>query len=232
MKFFFFLISFFSLIYFKTDFCYAHYSPESIKRYVEETPRQKEENLYSLVRYLTKPFNDNYDKAQAIAFWIASHINYDEYLFSNGKKTRLLNNYKSQTPQALLKSRAGICIDFAKLFQEMCQKAGIRAGIIRGHAFFIDPKNSLFREKKHHENYHAWNYFIYKSKKIYVDTTWMAEGSLSVSGTTTNLGHKNALKQMKRDNKYHSQTNTFDDYYFDFNYKSEIHDRNCTHQEN
>ena len=38
--------------------------------------------------FLEKPFDNDYDKAKAIAFWIASHIYYDEYLYNNGGASR------------------------------------------------------------------------------------------------------------------------------------------------
>ena len=59
----------------------TNYSSKRIERYVNKTPRKYENNLSSLVSFLVKPLDDDYDKAKAIAFWIASRINYDEYLY-------------------------------------------------------------------------------------------------------------------------------------------------------
>ena len=217
----------FSLVW--QDNAYAtRYTGRSIKKYVEKTPRKDENNISSLVRYLTKPLDDDYDKARAIAFWIAGHIQYDEYLYSNGKTTKLINSYQPQTSKELLESRVGICSDFANLFQEMCQKAGIRAYIIRGYAY---PASSTYSRKHNSNTGHAWNYFMYKGKKIYVDTTFMAKGSIFSPGRVGNLAHKRALKEVKRDNKYKSQINDFDDYYFNFIYKNEVRDKGYIHQE-
>lgn len=213
------------------DNAYAtRYTARSIKKYVEKTPRKAEENVASLVKYLVKPLDQDYDKARAIAFWIAGHINYDEYLYSNGQTSKLINTYQGQEPRELLKSRVGICGDFAKLFEEMCQKAGIRAEVVHGYAYAGRKKMSVNKLRKLNAG-HAWNYFTYKGKKIYVDTTFMARGRTGVSGRVTDWSHNRALKEVKRDNRYKSKMTDFDDYYFDFDYKDEMRDKNYVHQE-
>ena len=77
----------FSVIFCLTTFCchaanVRRYTSAQIKSYVDNTPRNVENNIAPLVRYLTKPFNDDYDKAKAIAYWIASRIYYDDFLYS------------------------------------------------------------------------------------------------------------------------------------------------------
>jgi len=228
MRLFLFILSLcFSLVW--LDNAYAtRYTGRSIKKYVEKTPREDENSLSSLVHYLIEPLDDDYDKARAIAFWIASRINYDEYLYSNGKTTKLIKSYQGQTAKELLKSRVGICSDFANLFTEMCQKAGVRAYTVHGYAY---PSSSIYSRKHNSNTGHAWNYFMYKGKKIYVDTTFMAKGSIASSGRVGNLAHRRALKEVQHDNKYKSQVHEFDDYYFNFIYKDEVRDKGYIHQE-
>lgn len=206
----------------------ANYQNEKIKHFVEQTPREVENKVATLANYLTKPFDNNYDKAKAIAFWIAGHINYDSYLYNKGKITKLMRSYNGQTANDLLKSRVGICGDFAELFATLCRASGIKANIVYGHAY----NSKEFISDKEMPNFaHAWNYFIYKNKKIYVDTTFMAQGSTRLSGNPTNLKHRRALKEVRRDNKRVSQMNDINDYYFDFSYKQEERDRGFKHQE-
>lgn len=228
MRLFLFILSLcFSLVW--QDNAYAtRYTGRSIKKYVEKTPRENENSISSLVNYLVDPLDDDYDKARAIAFWIASRISYDEFFYIKGKTTKLIKSYQGQTPQELLKSRAGICGDFARLFQEMCERAGIRAYIIHGYAY---PSSSTYSRKHNSNTGHAWNYFKYHGKKIYVDTTFMAKGSISSPNRVGNLAHKRALRELKQNNKYKSQIHDFDDYYFNFIYKNEIRDKGYTHQE-
>ena len=122
-------------VFYTTPVWATHYTSRSLKRYAASVPRTEENNLSTLVIYLTKRLDDDYDKAKVIAFWIAEHINYDEYLYHDGKTTKLIKNYQRQEPRELLKSRVGICGDFSSLFVAMCQKAGIRAYEVHGYAY-------------------------------------------------------------------------------------------------
>lgn len=196
----------------------TNYSSKRIERYVNKTPRKYENNLSSLVSFLVKPLDDDYDKAKAIAFWIASRINYDEYLYNNGQTTKLRNKYKGQEPNELIRSRVGICGDFAELFHAMCKKAGIKVYTIHGYTF---PSNIRLSTKVKYNTGHVWNYFIYKGKKVYVDTTFMAKGTTGINRRVNNLNHNRALKKIQRENKYKSEINEFDEFYFDFSYKDE-----------
>jgi len=206
-----------------------NYSSSQIERYVNKIPRKVENNMNTLVYYLTKPFDDDFDKAKAIAFWIASRIQYDEYLYNNGGTTRLIRNYNGQSSSELLKSRVGICGDFALLFKDMCKKAGINAKIVHGYAYPARKRISL-KEKRN--SGHAWNIFRYKTKNIYVDTTFMAKGSTGVTGKyISNYTRKKALNQIKKENRYKSNIFDFDEYYFDFDYKKEIKERKYKHEE-
>ena len=197
----------------------TNYSSERIKRYAMNTPRKVENDVSVLTRHLVKPLDDDYDKAKMIAFWIASHINYDEYLYSNGKTSKLIRKYHGQTPQQLLKSRVGICGDFAELFNEMCKKAGIQAEEVHGYAY---PKKVHLTNRQKRANFgHAWNYFNYRGKKIYVDTTFMAGGVTGTKGGSHDFAHNRALRKIKSDNRHRSKVNDFDEKYFDFTYKDE-----------
>ena len=215
-------------------FCYqnayaTNYPSQRIKRYVDRLPQRAEHNLTTLVRQITKPLDDNYDKAKAIAFWIAGHVTYDEYYYHDGKVTRLIKNYRGQSPNELLKSRVGICGDFAEMFKEMCKIAGIKAAVVKGYAY---PATKRKPDLKRLQNSgHAWNVFMYHSKKIYVDTTFMADGRTGVNGRGSNIAHRRALHDIKKDNKYHNNVNSYDEYYFVFDYKDEITERNYVHTE-
>ena len=204
------------------------YTPKQIESYVNSTPRKVENYIPSLAKYLSEPFDNNYDKAMAIAFWIASRISYDNYLYNNGETSNLRNNYRGQNPNKLIRSRAGICGDFADLFVALCRSAGIQAREVVGYAYPYGKRVSSAQKK----NYgHAWNYFLYKGKKVYVDTTWMARGKTGVKGSQNHQNRRRALNKIKRENRLESAINSFDDYYFDFNYKDEAKDRNYVHEE-
>ena len=229
MKTVFYCIAIINLLFFSHNSFAINYSSQQIERYVSKTPRKAENNINTLVKYLTHPFDDDFDKAKAIAFWIASRIKYDEYLYNKGGITRLIRNYNGQTSQELLKSRVGICGDFALLFKDMCQKAGISAKIVHGYAY---PTNRRISTKEKQNAGHAWNVFKYKSHYIYVDTTFMAKGSTGVSSNyISNYTRQRALNKVKKENKYQSVLSDFDEYYFNFNYKKEIKEKKYRHEE-
>lgn len=194
------------------------YSSDQIRRYVDKTPREKENNVSTLTAYLVKPFDTDYDKAKAIAFWIASRISYDEYLFNDGKTTRLFRTYDGQGAKELLKSRVGICSDFAELFATMCRRAGIRAHTVSGYVY---PYGRSLTASERRNSGHAWNYFSYDGRKIYVDTTFMSKGRIQVKGSASATNRERSLDKVRKDNKNTSRTHNFDDFYFDFTYKAE-----------
>lgn len=223
------MILFFAFNVGYADYAFATNYPDArIKRFATHTPRRVENNVATLVSHLVKPLDDDYDKAKMIAYWIASHISYDEYLYNNGGTTKLIRGYRGQEPNELLKSRVGICGDFAALFASMCKKAGIKAYEVHGYAYPSGHSLTLAQKKS---NGHAWNYFKYKNRKIIVDTTFMAKGRTGTSGGARNLAHKRALRSIQQDNKAKSKTNDFDDYYFDFSYKREPGQRHYKHEE-
>jgi len=223
------MILFFALnVSFANNVYATNYPDSRIKRFATHTPRKVENNVATLTAHLTKPLDDDYDKAKMIAYWIASHINYDEYLYNNGGTTKLIKGYRGQDPNELLKSRVGICGDFAELFAEMCKKAGVKADIVHGYAY---PAGHSLTKSQKKSSGHAWNYFKYKNKKVYVDTTFMADGRTGTQGGARNLAHRRALKSIERDNKNKSKVNDFDDYYFDFDYKREAGQRHYKHEE-
>ncbi len=231
MKYFSFLLLCFSFILSATSDGFAQqYSSKQIANYVRSAPSEVERNIAPLVKYLTEPFDNDYDKAKSIAFWIASHIYYDSYLYNgtDNKDTYLRKSYQEQTPSKLLKSRVGICVDYAALFQAMCRKAGITARTVDGYAY---PAHLALSSAVKRNYAHSWNYFYYKGQKIYVDTTFMAGGSLAADEYPNSAKRRRALYQFKKLNKEQEQTASIYGYYFDFSYKDEIVKKKRIHKE-
>ena len=202
-----------------------------IRSYVNSTPRDYEDSLDTLVPYLIKPYDNDYDKAASIATWIASRIVYDQFMYNRGKPTKMFTkriNMSDEEREAadsaqkdILESRVGTCGDYAKLFAKMCQAAGIEVGIVEGY---------IVRNKKKPEasmtvnNAHAWNYFMYNDRKVYVDTTWMAGGKLPFSTRVSEERRQKQLDKLEKINRKRSKTYSVNDYYFDFDYDKERHD--------
>ena len=105
-----------------------------------------------LANYLTKGLKDDNSKARAIFVWIASHIRY-------GWKNDI----------TIYKSRRGVCADYALLFRELGNYAGLEVvyltGIAKGKNYNIDyPEESL----------HAWNSIRINGEFKLIETTWAA----------------------------------------------------------
>ena len=205
------------------NFAYGHiYSETSVKNWVTRTPRRVENSMSSLVSHLTKPFDNDYNKAQAIAYWIAMRIHYDQYLYNNNEATYLRYNYRPQKPTELLKSRAGICVDFTNLFYAMTRKANIRSKRIKGYVYQKSGRSRrLSSPKDRRDSLHAWNAFYYRGKKIYVDTTFMAGGRVETKRRISETNRRRALNKLKRANRLKSVKNDFDTFYFGFTYEDE-----------
>ena len=178
--------------------------------------------MSGLALYLTKPYENDYDKAKAIAYYVASHIAYDEYLFNNGKKTNL-RRYNNQ-PQKVLQNRAGVCGDYAKLFAALCQKAGIEAYIIHGNVFETD-KNMRIIKPRGKETGHAWNYFKYQGHKVFVDVTFMSQGKTGYENYINNFKHRQAINKLKKEDKTYNIT----PFYFNFSEDEEARQEHKKH---
>lgn len=230
MRFFILILSILICMTDSKDVLAEKYTSRQIAEYAKSTPRDVENDIAPLVKYLTAPFDNDYDKAKSIAYWIASHIYYDTFLYNSAenKDTYLRTTYQEQTPSKLLRSRVGICVDYAELFLAMCRKAGITARKVNGYVY---PSNLAY-SKSVRDNYaHAWNYFYYRGKKVYVDTTFMAGGRLDSDKYPNSSKRRRALYKFKQENKKQSQVAPIYPYYFDFSYTKEEAERNQTRRE-
>lgn len=197
----------------------------AIKNRAFNTPKNVSQNKYSLTHYLTKPYNDDYEKLKVIAYWISSHIAYDEYKYNNGVVNYKELNYKYD----ILKLRAGICGDFAELFADMARIAGVsRVKVVSGYVL----RNQVSIKRKYRQRDvagaigHAWNEVQIDGRKFYVDTTFMARNTVTPQRRVTSLNHKFALNKNGRQNNVNENIN---DFFFDFTPKSEIKKHNMVH---
>ncbi|HEY8918077.1 MAG TPA: transglutaminase domain-containing protein [Chitinophaga sp.] len=82
-----------------------------------------------IAAYINSQFSRNSDKVRAAFIWVASNIQYDlNNMFA-------LNFYekKEEKIEKALKTRKGICENYAVVFQDICTKAGIKSYVIEGY---------------------------------------------------------------------------------------------------
>jgi hypothetical protein len=124
-----------------------------------QLPDSLSTNTDGIARYINAHFNTEGDKVRAIFIWLASNIQYDvENMFA-------INFYADPKEKIdkSLKTRKGICADYATLFNEICSKTGIRSYEVVG-----------FTKQAGFTDYipHAWCAAQVDSSWYMFDPTW------------------------------------------------------------
>lgn len=119
-------------------------------------------SIQRLADYLTRPYSDEISKVRSIYMWIATHIKYD-YVVLAGKRSFAWDNMQ------VINRGAGVCSNYAELFAEMCEKAGIEAKYIEGSAKGLGYKKGDFVAGNAN---HAWNVVKVNGKWHLIEATW------------------------------------------------------------
>jgi len=109
--------------------------------------------------YILTNFVSDKDRARAIFIWIASNIRYDiENMYA-------INFYEKKEDKISkpLKTRKGICENYASLFTDICLKSGIKSFVVEGYT-----KQNGFTDYLSH----AWSAALIDSSWFLFDPTW------------------------------------------------------------
>lgn len=112
-----------------------------------------------IANYITANFTTDNDKSRAIFIWVASNIQYDiDNMFA-------INFYEKREEKIAkpLRTRKGICENYASLFTDICQKAGLKAFVVEGYT-----KQNGFTDYIPH----AWAAALIDSNWFLFDPTW------------------------------------------------------------
>jgi hypothetical protein len=118
--------------------------------------------------YIVSNFTTDQDKSRAIFIWVASNIAYDiDNMFA-------INFYETKEEKIAkpLRTRKGICENYASLFTDICLKAGIKSYLVEGYT-----KQNGFTDYIPH----VWCAALIDSSWYLFDPTW---GSGYVNGGT------------------------------------------------
>lgn len=131
-----------------------------------QLPDSLTKNTDDIASYITANFKTDNDKSRAIFIWIASNIQYDiDNMFA-------INFYekKEQKISKPLRTRMGICENYASLFTDICLKSGVKSFVIEGYT-----------KQNGYTDYipHAWSAALIDSSWFLFDPTW---GSGYVNG--------------------------------------------------
>jgi len=112
-----------------------------------------------IASYISSHFSKDSEKARAVFIWVAANISYDiENMFA-------LNFHEQQEDKIAksLKTRKGICENYAALFNDICSKAGIKSFMVEGYT-----KQDGFTDYIPH----AWCAALIDTSWYLFDPTW------------------------------------------------------------
>ena len=206
--------------YSKAQEIYLAATESAIEQRAFNAPDRFSTNKYQLTQYLIRPFHNDYDKLRVIAYWVASHIAYDNYKYDNGR----FNEKEMRVNYDILRSKAGICTDFAQLFADMAAIANVRGvEVVSGYVL----QNAKAVKKWYHANEmpkdgHAWNKVtLYNGRKFFVDTTYMSQNRIG-AGKKYKSSLKHKLELQKRMRTKEKINENIDAFYFDFTPREEL----------
>ena len=131
-----------------------------------QLPDSLTKSTVGIASYITANFKTDKEKSRAIFIWVASNIRYDiDNMFA-------INFYEKKEDKIakVLKTRKGICENYALLFTDICLKSGIKSVVIEGYTKQNGKVDTIP---------HAWCAAILDGSWFLFDPTW---GSGYVNG--------------------------------------------------
>ena len=136
---------------------------KSLFEHARNTPEPFTSSAEKLVDYLSKGLKGEKEKAEVIAYWIATHIDYDLPAFLN-------KSYQSESWELVLSSHKAICGGYANLFNHLCSVAGIEAFTVAGYV----TGNGIETVEDFKTTNHIWNVALIKGNFYLFDLTFAA----------------------------------------------------------
>ncbi len=113
----------------------------------------------AIAKYINSNFKTETDKIRAVFYWTASNISYDvANMFAVN-----FNETEQEKIAKTLRTRKGVCIHYAVVFNELSQKIGIQSYIIDGYTKQNGKVGDLA---------HAWTAAKIDKKWYIFDPTW------------------------------------------------------------
>ena len=113
----------------------------------------------AIAKYINSNFKTETDKIRAVFYWTATNINYDvANMFAVN-----FNETEQEKIAKTLRTRKGVCIHYAVVFNELSQKIGIQSFIIDGYTKQNGKVGDLA---------HAWTAAKIDKKWYIFDPTW------------------------------------------------------------
>ncbi|MEO6844720.1 MAG: transglutaminase domain-containing protein [Ginsengibacter sp.] len=100
-----------------------------IERIALNIPDSETNTTDDIAAYIKSHFNTDDEKIRAIYTWVTYNIKYDK----TSVHRIILDEDQEQRVTYALKSRRGVCENFAAIFNDICQKSGIPSFYIEGY---------------------------------------------------------------------------------------------------
>jgi transglutaminase/protease-like cytokinesis protein 3 len=136
-------------------------------------------DLEVLADTLLASFPTDSEKVRAMYFWITENIAYDYDKIQN-----TVQNQRGQLPEGMdedlweyklvynvVAKRKGVCADYTRLFQYLCEYYKIPCESITGYGY-MGPAITKFLFVTGPESDHAWNAVMINRKWYLIDVTW------------------------------------------------------------
>lgn len=124
-------------------------------------PENSTTTTSDIADYINSNFTSQDEKIRAIYYWITSNISYD---IPNMYAPNNLDSPEVKIASTL-KTRKGVCIHYAEVFNDIATKVGIKSYIIGGYTKQFDEVATIS---------HAWNVSQIDGKWFLFDATWGA----------------------------------------------------------
>jgi transglutaminase/protease-like cytokinesis protein 3 len=122
-------------------------------------PTSQTNNTADIAVFINAHFDTNTKKVRAIYTWVTSNIKYD----ADSVHRVILMEDKEQLITSALKRKRGVCENFASVFSDICNKAGLPSFVIEGYT----KQNSSLDKSTH-----AWSTTRIDNKWFLYDPTW------------------------------------------------------------
>ncbi len=101
----------------------------AIDQKMDVIPESETKSTSLITKYINDNFKTNDEKVRAAFYWTASKISYDiENMYAIN-----FNETKEQKIDKTLKSKKGVCINYAEIFNEITNKLGVKSVVIEGY---------------------------------------------------------------------------------------------------
>ncbi|MFY8182433.1 MAG: transglutaminase domain-containing protein [Flavobacterium sp.] len=133
----------------------------TIDAIMNKIPAEKTTSTTDIADYITLNFKSESDKIRAAFYWTANNISYD---IENMNEPNFVYSSSEKIASAL-KSKKGVCIHYAEVYNEIANKLGVKTVIVVGYT----KQNGVVSPIGH-----AWNASKIEGKWFLFDPTWGA----------------------------------------------------------